>query len=173
MAKDLGIFGTSHEADEEETFQYFGTPIRINPEASSLDYMDFMEVAASVEYKQGDDEATAKANIKAIIAIKDYLRSLIHEDDFDTFWALSKKHRQQLDDLMKLSQDLMAAVTGVPTKESRDSAHGDSSTDSNLKVGSYTPSEEEAFKLLEGREDLQRALMLRIEARSGRSTSGN
>lgn len=138
----LGDFGEAPPEMEVDTFNFFGASLRINPELSDLSFVDFIEMHGALD---GNDPT-------AMVAIKDFLRGVVHPEDFDEFWTLSKKNRQRLDDLAPIAMGLIEAVTGRPTEGSSDSSSGPSATGASSMDASYSRviQEHEA----EGRSDL-------------------
>lgn len=129
MARSLGSLGTHHEP-VDLTFDYFGVVIRVNEDASDLDLVGFMLEAAEVE---------AVDENKAMQATARYLKGLIHVDDWDTFWASAKGNRQTLPDLLMLGEQIVEAVSGVPTEQPSSSADGLLTTASRSKEPSSSP----------------------------------
>jgi len=126
MARSLGSLGTPHEP-VALTFDYFGVIIRVNENASDLDLVGFMLEAADVEVV---DEQ------KAMQATARYLKGLIAEGDWDTFWRTAKANRQTLPDLLLLGERVIEALAGVPTTPPSDSVGGRPSTHSKSKAAS-------------------------------------
>jgi len=117
----LGSFGSPREA-LDVTFGYLGEQIRVNPELSELGLMDWTEGAMEI----GEDDP------RAVTAVKDQVRELVHPDDFERFWAAARRHRQRLPDLLQFMQDLMSALTQRPTGRPSDSSAGPPSTTSSF-----------------------------------------
>lgn len=126
MARSLGSLGTPKEP-VDLTFDYFGVVIRVHPSASDLDLVGFMLEAAEVE---------AVDENKAMQATARYLKGLIHEEDWDTFWAAAKGNRQVLQDLLMLGEQIVEAVAGVPTEPPLSSASGRLNTEPKSKADS-------------------------------------
>lgn len=126
MARSLGSLGTPHEP-VDLTFDYFGVVIRVNENASDLDLVGFMLEAADVE--------TVDEN-KAMQAVARYLKGLIAEDEWDTFWRTAKANRQTMPDLLLLGERIVEAVSGVPTELPSDSVGGQQTTPSTSKARS-------------------------------------
>lgn len=126
MARSMGNLGTPHEV-VDLTFDYFGIVIRVNPTASDLDLVGFILEAADVE--EVDEN-------KAMQATARYLKGLIHDDDWDTFWRTAKANRQNLPDLLLLGEKIVEEVTEVPTAPPSDSSGGRRVTSSTSKRAS-------------------------------------
>jgi hypothetical protein len=147
---DLGELGVEHE-DVDITFRYFGDTIRVNPQLSEFVLVEFMDQAAGLDQ---DDP-------RAVTMTKEFVRALVHEDDFDVFWAIARKHRQNSQDLQAMAVKIMEAVSGRPTGPPSGSANGRSATNGNSRADSSDP----VLDRLAGRPDLQLAV---VQARSVR-----
>lgn len=110
----LGSFGTPREA-EDVTFEWFDKTIRVNPSFGELDLADFMEMAGGV------DETHVS---EAMTLLKGSMRAVVHEDDFDEFWTIAKRERQDADDVMKVYLAVVEMVTDRPTERASDSSDG-------------------------------------------------
>lgn len=166
MGRSLGSLGTPHEP-VDLTFDYFGVVIRVNENASDLDLVGFMLEAAEVETV---DEQ------KAMQATSRYLKGLIADDDWDTFWRTAKANRQSLPDLLMLGEKIIEALAGVPTQPPSDSVNGRPTTPSTSKADSRpraargtnntAATARKAMELLpQGRADLKEFIVHAQEAR--------
>lgn len=126
MTRSMGSLGTVHEP-VDMTFDYFGIVIRVNPSASDLDLVGFILEAADVE--EVDEN-------KAMQATARYLRGLIADDDWDTFWRTAKANRQNLPDLILLGEKIIEEIAEVPTAPPSDSSAGRPTTSSRSKRAS-------------------------------------
>jgi hypothetical protein len=147
----LGSFGVEKPASEpvpeeeeqetgveELTFEWFGAVIRLTQTYDELQLVDLME---SARYVDQEDPM-------ALVVVKDTLRLIVHEDDFNGFWRLTRQNRQKIEDLAALIQQLVTAVTNRPTQPPSDSSAGRSPTVVNSPVASATQASR-------GRPDLQ------------------
>lgn len=125
----LGDFGTSRPAHEAE-FGYFGHTIRVHPNLSDLALIEFMESAVAIDSMDGAD---------AMVAVSRMLRSLVHPDDWSTFWDAARANRQQIDDMTGLAEKLIESLTDRPTERPSDSSDGPPSTDEKSPVVSSSP----------------------------------
>lgn len=150
MSRNLGEFGIERESIDA-AFSYFGSPIRVNPDVSELDFVDLAEDGADI--KEDDP--------RSVTILKEFVRKVVHPEDFDHFWALAKQHRQTTIELMGTTKAVMEAVTERPTGQPPTSLGGRRKTRRRSKGRSYDP----AFRVLAGRPDLQDAVALRLEAR--------
>jgi hypothetical protein len=126
---DLGSLGVERAAqvdDDPITFNWFGDKIRIVSEFNEIELVDLMERADNIDVN----------DLRAATAIKDMIRLVISEDDFDTFWATANAKRQKLDDLMAVFQVLIEAATNRPTQQRSDSSPGPQPTPASLPVAS-------------------------------------
>lgn len=101
-AFDLGDL--SGEVVEQATggFEYFGEWIRVNPDLTEVDIIDFLDQA---DHVKPDDP-------KSMIMIKDAVRAHVHPEDFDRFWALRKANRQGVQHLMGTIWQIVGGITG-------------------------------------------------------------
>jgi hypothetical protein len=123
----LGRFGVAKDAVDDDTFDYFEHQIRVNPEFGELELADFLEAATAV------DEENVSASMGLI---KGTLRSMVHPDDFDTFWGTAKRERQGILDLMAVLQAVVEAVADRPTQRPSDSSDGPQLTSVSSAGGS-------------------------------------
>lgn len=139
----LGDFGTEH-APVESTFGYFGASLRANPDLS-----DVMVVEMFGNLAESPDQVRKLAS------------TLVHSDDVDEFWRLVRDNRQTMEDLATLAMALIEALTERPTRLPSDSSAGQSRTAPKSEVDSSS----RALKVLDGRPDLQVAIVQADEAR--------
>jgi hypothetical protein len=138
----LGDFGAPMEAPvEEDTFGYFGAEIRVNGDFSDADLADFLEAASEV-----DEESPS-----AMVVLKQFMRTAIHADDFDTFWDLARKNHQTMQDRMAVVYQIMEAIAARPTQRSTDSSGGPQRT----APSSTDDLSSRVLARLDGRPDLQ------------------
>jgi len=133
----LGSLGKQYDP-ADVTFDWFGTEIRCSPEISDTVMIDFVEKGSAIDIDSPESWSV----------IKDFLRSCVHPDDFDTYWSLALKHRQQMDDHMDVMYALIEAAAGRPTGPPSVSADGPSQSGAESMASSL----EQAFP---GRPDLQ------------------
>jgi hypothetical protein len=164
VTKSIGDLGTARDP-VDLTFGYFGLVIRVHPEASDLELVDFMLAAGSID--EGDE-------VKGSQALGRYLKGLVHPDDWDTFWAAAKGNRQTLTDLMQTAHAVIEAVSGFPTTQPSGSSTGRRSTGRRSRGGSSSVERGQretrrAMQLLQGRPDLQLVVAEAAEARAARA----
>ena len=152
-------FGDAGEVSEVDyvSVTYFGTPLRVLGSSDDLEIalQEFMEMAMTIDE---DDPA-------ATVAVRGLVRAILHPDDFDSYWATVKKHRQGINKQMEFAKAVMESVTGTPIDALSDSSGGQPTTPANSEDDvSYR-----AQRRLEesGRPDLAYAVLLRREALSG------
>lgn len=145
----LGSFGVARDTAAHD-FDYFGATIRTNPAATDLALTDFMERATHIDEK---DPAV-------VTVIKDFMRDLIHAEDFDEFWRLARRHGQTNEDLLAVQKAVVSAIIGRPTGRPSASSGGRKSTRAKSKAGSSS----RVINRLEGRPDLQLAVVAAEEA---------
>lgn len=156
----LGSFGTPREVVEVvDTFDYFGSEIRVSPEFGELDLADFMEAAAGLD----------EDSVDALSLVKRTMRSAVHAEDFDTFWRLAKANRQGTEDLMPVLYACVEAVAERPTQRPSDSSDGPSAT----RALSAVDSSSQVIGRLEGngRPDLALMAHMATEAREASAAS--
>lgn len=123
MTVHIGSFGTTRPK-VDATFDYFGTVIRVHPDASDLAYTEFLAIAKDIQIGDDGQPIGAADNQRAAQLLDDTLRGQIHPDDLDEFMRIAKANRQQTMDLMILSQQIVAAVSGFPTGQQSGSSAG-------------------------------------------------
>lgn len=126
MAK-LGSFGVEHDL-EENTFDWFGQEMRVNDLAGEQSYIDFLEAVGDLDAR----------DTSAALAVKQFMREIVHADDFEDFWRIGREKRQDTSDLFKIAQKIIEAVTGNPTEQSSDSSPGLSGTAPSSTAASYS-----------------------------------
>lgn len=141
---------------EDVTFDWFGTDVRVNPDFGELTYLDWMEMHSTID----------ENDPRAIVAMKSLMRDLIHPDDFDGFWATTKRNRQGLEPLMRLMQVIVEQVSARPTGQPSVSSGGQQNTVAN----SAGDSSRRVIARMEsaGRPDLAVIHDLAREAREGK-----
>lgn len=147
---NLGDFGQQRDGIDI-SFTYFGDEIRVNPDLSELDVLDFMEQASSM-----DDEDPRSVHI-----LKGFFRSLLHPDDFETFWGSARRNRQRVDDIQNVAKAVIEAISARPTSQPSDSSPGRRHTARKSRAVSSG----KVLNRLAGRPDLQLAVVKRQEAR--------
>ncbi len=153
----IGSFGTPVDLPAEpDTFEFFGTDVRIDSAFGSLKVIDVLERWGSVEAGSSDD----------FVAVKAALREAIEPEDFDGFWASAIEHRQTTDGLLKIyhaiSTHAAEQETERPTVLPSDSSDGLERT----PLRSVPQPADPAMERLIGRPDLQSAL---LEARASKA----
>lgn len=164
MTRSLGSLGTPRDAIDA-SFDYFGVVVRVNPTAGDLDLVEFMMDAAQVD---------AVDEMKSMAAISRYLKGLIHDDDWDTFWRTAKANRQTMEDLMALGQRIVAEASGFPTQQPSGSSGGQQRTAPKSRDTSSDPAGTQArreadtrraLELVQGRPDLKEIYLMADEER--------
>lgn len=135
MTVHIGSFGTARPK-VDATFEYFGVVIRVHPDASDLAYTEFLAVAKDIEIGEDGQPLNAADNQRAAALLDDTLTGQIHPDDLAEFKRLARANRQQTMDLMMLSQQIIAAVSGFPTGQPSDSSTGRGSDQQRSPDGS-------------------------------------
>lgn len=154
----LGRFGVDRPANES-TFDYFEATLRVHPDLSEIAIVDLFDLMGGVADL---DENDPKAASVAIDAIRKVGEVLVHPGDVAEFWRLTRAHRQTMEDVAGLAMALLSALTERPTRRPSDSSAGPQPTGTTSGDGSALP----ALRLLEGRPDLQVAVLQASEART-------
>lgn len=130
----IGKFGKKREKKQNadpDTFDWFGSDIRLRDEFNQVRLINLMDTARTVEATSPD--ATA--------IIKDLFDLVLEPQDFDTFWRLAEENWQTTDDLVELSTVLMEAITNRPTRRPSDSSVGQPTIPENSPVVSSSPTD--------------------------------
>lgn len=154
----IGGWGQTDGAPEVEleyvTVDYFNTRISVLADPLSMELImeEFLDLAAQIDET---DE------VRAIGAVRTFLRAMIKPSDFGKFWAAVKANRQDVIKQMEFGRYLIEAVTGHPTERQSGSSPG---------LPQTPPSSEDALSLRVqehfegvGRPDLAEAVLLRRE----------
>lgn len=151
----IGKFGVERVAEvvNDTTFEYFESVIHLSPLSfNELEFVDLMETAGQVDENNPAAVTLIKDMFRLVLApeldengdpIADYVGS-----GFDTFWALAKRNRQGIEDLMPVYQALMEAQAQRPTQRPSDSSDGPPTTPPSSPVDSSSDPESD------GRPDL-------------------
>jgi hypothetical protein len=107
-------------------FTYFGEKIRVHPDMTEVDMIDFLD----------DAEHVKKDDPKSMLMVKEAARSHVHPEDFARFWELRKSHRQGVEQLMGTIWQIVGAVSGRPTGRPSDSSDGPPETRPSSPVSS-------------------------------------
>ncbi len=143
MAK-LGSFGAAKKEAgsyvnpnrEPDTFDYYGSTIRVADSIGMAPLMDFASAAAS-----GLDSS----EMEGLAAIRAMLKDCIVPEDWSAFWSLANTHKAQPEELLEICRVVYEAVSGRPTDRHSDSSSGasvstpPSSTSSPSAVPSTQP----------------------------------
>ncbi|HYS39168.1 MAG TPA: hypothetical protein VEO01_26425 [Pseudonocardiaceae bacterium] len=92
--------------ENDASFGWFNTTIRVHPRISNLLLHHFMSQAERI------DETDIAAALKFL---DDYFRRLVHPEDFVKFWELSMDNGCTSDDLLGLAWVLVEKLTANPT----------------------------------------------------------
>lgn len=161
---NIASFGTPRPEDQEEdTFEYFGEVIRLNPDFSELDYLDFLEEAGGID----------EMSVQAVTATKGFLKTMVHPEDFGLWWQTARRNKQGIQDLMLTANQLLTVMTGRPTEAPSGSSAGRPVTTVSSKLDSSSPESPLTDmdrrvidrKLAEGRTDTALAVLRSAEHR--------
>lgn len=142
------------DAVEYEVVDYFGEPIRVlaDPLSLTLTLEEFMDVAATLE---GD------ADVRAVGAVRAFLRAMVAGEDWNKFWRLVRQHRQDLEAQMGFGKWLVGEMTGHPTEQPSASLDGRLPTEQTS--GENVSSRAQRRLEQEGRPDLAAVVAMRRE----------
>jgi hypothetical protein len=152
MGTNIGTFGKVHD-DLDLEFTYFGDVIRINPKASDL-------VPLDLAVKAGDMD---EDDPRAMALVTEFVKTLIHPDDWDVFWRKAMDNRQSQDDLMDVIAGILESLSGRPTQRLSASSDGPQPTTITSTDGSSSQAVQRALEM-RGRPDLARAVRLARES---------
>lgn len=170
-------------------FDYFGETIRVNPAASDLIEIEFLEKAGKIDLDDVDlnadltPETMARVTVAARAATDATIgsvRNVIHPDDWTRFWSTAITNGQNLADLMELQKTLTEAIAGFPTGQSSGSSTGPTTepprseadlpsqdtTPAPAPEGPYSLAADRSLRRLQGRPDLQVAILRAHDARA-------
>lgn len=117
---DIGKFGHIADVPDEDAWPeprklpWFGTEIRTHPLLTDTALVDLLEKSGELDDRDP----------RAAIVVKQFIRDVIHPDDFDDFWKLGKAHGYSTLEFAEVAARIIEAVTGDPTQESSDSSSG-------------------------------------------------
>jgi hypothetical protein len=143
----LGDLGGEVREGCSYPFTWLGREWHTHPDLSMLAEVDLVEKA--LELDEGDP--------RQMTFIKDQMRLVVHEDDFDQFWEVARKSGQEIDDFQQLTGAIFAGIAGRPTGRPDDSSPGPQTT--GPKSADDSSSEDAVIqRRLAGRPDLQLAV---------------
>ncbi len=156
---NIGDYGKVGEVPDDSAwpeparFPWFGVEIRVHPMLSDTILIDLIEESGDLDDKDP----------RGAMVVKQFIRDVIHPDDFDDFWKLGKANGYQTAQFAEVAAGIVTAVTGDPTQESSDSSNGQSptATKSQAVSSKVTRTIEELER--EGRPDLAEFFLLARE----------
>lgn len=160
MTVHIGALG-AERGPVDLDFEWFGSTIRVGPDAGDLALLEFLAKARLLD--EGDEVGGMELTIE-------FLRAQIHPDDWDEFYGLARKHRQQMIDMLKVAHTIVRLVTLFPTGRPSDSSSGQRPTDQNSTAASssaaVSPVDARAMTILKGRPDLKMAVWNNVMAKA-------
>lgn len=140
---------------------YFGTDLRVvlDPLSLELTLEEFLDFAMELE----EDDP------KSIPAVRRFIRTMLHPDDFEKWWKLVRANRQDVSAQMGFGKWVIEQVTGHPIDAASDSDSGASTTDQNSE-GDFSSRVQQRLEA-EGRPDLALTVLLATEGREARRAS--
>lgn len=147
--RSLGSFGTPREAIDLDFVWCGEATIRVNPDATDMDFLDFMATARGVQVELADGEENDPDKVAqalqqasgALDLMYRFIRRQIHPDDWDEFLRIARANRQQVADLMVLARSLTEAISRFPTGRPSGSSDGGTTTSTSSSVGSSSRAE--------------------------------
>lgn len=160
----LGRFGRAYDRIDLD-FDWFEVKIRVNPSCSKAALIEFLAEAGDVD--QADEVRGAKLIMRM-------MREVVHPEDFDRFWAIAKRERQDPQtDLMPIAQQVIQATSDFPTGQSSASGAGHATTLPRFEVDLPSPGAPgldpltlQGLHLTQDRPDLQVAVLRAAESRA-------
>lgn len=145
--RQLGKFGKKKDP-LDASFDYFGHDIRVHPKMTNLAILGFVDLAETID--DGDEISSMKA-------VRDFLHSAVHPDDWEVFWKTALEERQSLEDFMELQWQLLEACSDGdrPLTQPSDSSDGPGTIAQRSKDGSFS----RVMDRLDGRPDLQQMVV--------------
>lgn len=136
MGRNIGTLGRQRDPLDLE-FTYFGSTIRVHPQASDAVELEFLQAGRDVDMSalEGVDlskvdavepeklqraiHAMGQAVAAGMRALDTALRQLVHPEDFALYWRLGMEHGQQIRDRMadvkRITEAVIEATTDFPT----------------------------------------------------------
>lgn len=150
-ALDLGDLGEEKPL-HRETFGWFGTRIRVHPSASEAVLVDFVDKAEDINLPDNpedlkDDPESRRKMFAAFGEVKNFVRRMIHPEDFETFWTTGVEHGYGLMDFMGVSYKLLELVSGHPSPAPVDSSTTRRATQPKSAADSSQPGEDDSSNL--------------------------
>ena len=125
MSRSLGELGVP-KVRAVESFTWFGEEIGIG-NVSDLLMVDFLGRASAI------DESDVVAGLALI---REAFTQMVAPGDFDRFWKICLREKQDTKDMMRLMQQLVEGLTGRPTKRRSGSSPGRRDGKTKSKRGS-------------------------------------
>jgi hypothetical protein len=188
MGKSIGSLGTKRGPVDLE-FDYFGSTIRVHPQASDTVELEFLDVGRDIDLELLQDKSLEELDDDqrwAVLAemgrairggyllVKDSLQQLIHPEDWPTYWKLARENGQQIRDLMSdlkyITAKVVEAETGFPTRLPSGSAGGPVTMPPKSAADSSSDPDK-ALAVLRGRPDLQEFVVARQESQAEKSAA--
>jgi hypothetical protein len=94
----------------------------LDPLSLELSFEEFMDMAASIEGVE---------DTRAFGAVRAFVRTILHPEDFNTWWRLVRTHRQDITAQMEFAKWVLEQVTGHPTERLSGSVDGQPPTGPN------------------------------------------
>jgi hypothetical protein len=135
------------------TVEFYGEQFRIADRIGLMPMMRFAKAA-----KSGVDSN----DLDGLAAMYDLLEQCLADDEWPRFEKHADRHRADGDELMEIVSKVFEVLSERPTQRPSDSSDGPSTTTSSSTAGSSS----RALRQLDGRPDLQVAVLRAQEARA-------
>lgn len=155
---DLGDLGVAPEPLDVD-FGWFGARIRAHPYPSDLGIATMLRRTAAEEGAEPDGTAETRA-------VEEFMRGMIHPDDFERFWQLAQERGLQMQDFAPVSQKILAAASERPTRQPSDSSSGQTSTAPRSAAGLSSEAIQSEYES-QGRSDLAQVVQMVRQAQAG------
>jgi hypothetical protein len=142
----LPAMGTAR-APVDMDFPWFGVSIRVAPNAGNpLLLLGFARRAEKID--SVDD-------VSSMLIVMDFLKGLVHSEDWDEFMRVAVANNQQTMDLLEVAKVIVVEVARFPTGRQSDSPDGPPSTTTRSGADPYSAAVVTTMDKLKGRGDLK------------------
>jgi hypothetical protein len=155
----IGKFGTARPRVEDLDFEYFDIVVRVNPDASEAHVFKFMDEAQKINLE----------SVESLPILANFMRGLIHPEDWDDFMSKALSERQKTEDLMQVVGGIMGALGEDRTQPSSDSSAGQPETVQSSTPVSSSQDIQRQFEAA-GRPDLAEVVQMVRERAEGTKT---
>lgn len=155
---DLGELGGERRPDLDLAFGYFGERIRVHPDLTDTALVQMFRTMTTF----------AVSPERSLEIVEMIVATIIDPEDRERFEGTMLANRATIEDLSTLAQRLLEVLTARPTQRPSDSSDGPSTTPTSSAADAYSP----ALRVLEGRPDLQAAIVMAERQRAVAGSAG-